>query len=102
MSNGIEIRSNEGGYETRAYDFELMCDLYLFFKFESPKSNCEIGIAYDCLVSEDEWFVNDGEFAWSDSKIVDDVIFTKLYENEKFALLRSVIHKAIEEFNRKE
>ena len=61
-----------------AYDFVLADDLYLFFKFGSPNSRCEIGIAYDQFVSGGDWYVNDGHLSGYDHKLIDEIVFEKL------------------------
>ena len=102
MANGIEIRSNEGGYATRAYDFVLADDLYLFFKFESPKSRCEIAIAYDLFVSGGDWYVNRGDLDAQDDGIIDDVIFTRLPMTPEFTDFEMAVDAAMRKFNGRE
>ena len=100
MASGIEIKSNEGGYETRVYDFALADDLYLFFRFESPKSKCEIGIAYDQYEDAGDWYVNDGHLGGQDYQIIDDIIFDKLPEQPEWFDFRVAVDKAVRRFNR--
>ena len=99
MANGIVIKSNEGGYETKAYRFVIADDLYLFFRFESPKSNCEIAIAYDVFVDSRDWYVNDGLFDYDECKIIDDVIFDKLPMTTEWLDFRAAIDAAVRKFN---
>lgn len=99
MANNIEFRTNEGNYETRAYDFVMADDLYIFFKFESPKSRCEIGIAYDQLVDGGNWYVNEGELVGNDHAIVSDVVFDKLWNSPEFDGFYIAVDLAMRKFN---
>jgi len=96
----IEIRSNEGNYKTRAYDFKLAGDLYLLFKFESPKSDCEIAIAYDEYVDGGEWYVNDGDLGGQDDEIVNDVVFNGLPMTPEFTEFETAVNAAVRKFNK--
>ena len=97
--SGIEFTTNEGGYRTRAHRFVMADDLYTFFKFESPKSDCEIAIAYDLLVSGGDWYVNDGTLDGQDDAIVDDVVFTRLPESPEFKEFEEAVNAARRKFN---
>ena len=99
MANDIKFESDEGGYITRAYDFTLADDLYLFFRFQSPKSDCEIGIAYDEFVDGGDWYVADGDLDGNDEKIVSDVIWDKLPETSEFFKFNAAVDAAMREFN---
>lgn len=96
----IEIRSNDGNYKTRAYDFKLASDLYLLFKFESPNSDCEIAIAYDEYVDGGDWYVNDGELDEDDDEIVNDVVFSKLPMTLEFTEFETAVNAAVSKFNK--
>lgn len=100
--NNIEFTTNEGNYRTRAHSFVLADDLYLFFKFESPKSDCEIGIAYDEYVDSADWYVHDGELCGQDYEIINDILFSKLPMTPEFTDLEIAIDAAIRKFNGKE
>lgn len=100
MASSIEIKSNEGDYETRAYDFALADDLYLFFRFESPKSRCEIGIAYDQYADGGDWYVNDGVLGGQDHQIVSDVVFNRLPATPEFTDFEIAVDAAKRKFNR--
>lgn len=102
MASNIRIESNEGNYRTVAFRFVIEDDLYLFFKFVSPKSNCEIAIAYDVYMDSGEWYVNDGELDDCDWEIVNDILFTRLPMNQKFSQFMSIVDAAVREFNGKE
>lgn len=99
MASNIVFKTDEGGYETRAYDFALADDLYLFFKFESPKSDCEIGIAYDAIVDGGEWYVNDGMLDGADYEIVYDIVWNRLPAAPEFDTFAFQIDLAIRRFN---
>lgn len=101
MANGIVIKSNEGGYETKAYRFVMANDMYLFFRFESPKSKCEVGIAYDEFVDGGDWFVNDGLLGGLDNQIIDDVIFDKLPNTPEYLEFNAAVDAAMRKFNGK-
>lgn len=97
----IEIINNYGDYEVRAYNFVLAQDMYMFFRFKSPKSDCEIAIAYDEFVNGGDWYVNDGEFDYdADQEIVDDIIFDGFGRDERLLRLYRAIDAAIDEFNK--
>ena len=95
----MEFKTNEGNYETRAHDFYMADDLYLFFKFESPKSDCEIGIAYDQYKDAGDWYVNNGRFDYRDQEIVDDVIWTRLCESAEWRRFRVAVDAAVRQLN---
>ena len=97
--NSIEFRTDEGNYETRAYDFVLDDDLYLFFKFESPKSSCEIGIAYDEYEDCGDWYVNDGTLGGQDYEIVTDIIWNRLPDSSEWNGFRVAVDAAVRRFN---
>lgn len=99
MANKLELRTDEGNYKTRAYDFVLAEDLYLFFRFKSPKSDCEIGIAYDMFVDGGDWYVNEGELGWQDYQIVDDIIWNRLMRTPEFEAFAFQVDIAIRRFN---
>ncbi len=100
MANNIEFRTEEGEYRTRAWDFVIADDLYIFFQFGSPKSRCEIGIAYDELVDGGDWYVNEGELCGQDYEIVSDIIWNRLWSRPEFNELGNAIDLAIRKFNR--
>jgi len=103
MANStIEFRTDEGNYETRAHGFVLANDLYLFFKFESPKSDCEIGIAYDEYVDGGDWYVNDGELGRSDREIINDIIYDKLPMEKEWMDFCVAVDAAARRFNGEE
>lgn len=102
MANSIRFESDEGDYKTTAYDFTLADDLYLFFKFESPKSNCEIGIAYDEYVDGGDWYVQDGTLGGCDHEIVNDIIWSRLPRTEEFDRVDAAVQRAIRAFNEQE
>ena len=89
------IESNE----TKAYDFKFADDLYLFFKFESPKSRCEIGIAYDQYVDGGDWYVNDGNLDKNDYEIVTNVVFDRLPSTPEFTKFDIAVYSAVRNFN---
>lgn len=98
--NNIEFKTDEGNYPTRAHSFTLADDLYLFFRFESPKSDCEIGIAYDVYVDGGyDWYVNDGTLGGQDHEIVNDLIWNRLAENDEWRRFRVAVDAAVREFN---
>lgn len=99
MANNIEFKTNEGNYETRAYDFVMTDDLYIFFKFESPKSSCEIGIAYDELIDGGDWYVNEGELGGEDYQIVSDIIWNRLWRRHEFDKFCNAVERAMRKFN---
>lgn len=99
MANSIEIRSDEGGYVTKAHGFTIADDMYLFFRFESPKSDCKIGIAYDQYEDAGDWYVAEGHLGGQDYQIVTDVIFDKLPETSEWQELRVAVDAAIRKFN---
>ena len=99
MASAIEFRTDEGNYETRAYGFTLADDLYLFFRFESPKSDCEIAIAYDEYVDCGDWYVNDGELGGQDYEIVTDLVFNRLPTADEFKRFEDTVYAAVREFN---
>ena len=97
--NGIKFEFDDGDYVSVAHSFELASDLYLFFRFESPKSDCEIGIAYDQFEDGGEWYVNNGHLDWGDHELVDDVIWDKLPNTSEFMGVCAAIAEAVREFN---
>lgn len=99
MASSIEFKSNEGNYETRAHGFAMADDLYLFFRFESPKSDCEIGIAYDQFVDCGDWYVSDGELGGNDYEIVNDIVFGKLPMTPEFTDFETAVNAAVRRFN---
>ena len=100
--NSIEIISDEGNYVTRAHSFRLADDMYLFFKFVSPKSDCEIGIAYDEYVDAGDWYVSSGTLGGCDYEIVNDVLFNGLPMTPEFTDLEIAVDAAIRKFNGRE
>ena len=99
MASNIVFKTDEGDYETRAYEFALADDLYMFFKFESPKSDCKIGLAYDVLVDGGDWYVNDGVLAGADYEIVDDIVWNRIMRTPEFDTFAFQIDLAIRRFN---
>lgn len=97
--NNIEFKTDEGNYPTRAHSFVLADDLYLFFRFESPKSDAEIGIAYDEYEDAGDWYVNDGHFDYQDQEIVNDVIWGRLAESDEWRKFKVAVDAAVREFN---
>lgn len=96
----IEIINDYGDYKVRAYDFVLAEDMYMFFRYKSPESDCEIGIAYDEFVNGGDWYVNDGMLDYShDEEIINDLIFDGFGSNERLLRLYKAIDAAIDEFN---
>lgn len=96
MASNIRITLEDKCAE--AYDFELAGDLYLFFKFGSPNSRCEIGIAYDEFVDGGDWYVNDGHLGDS-SDVIDDIIFDKLPMTPEFSAFNVAVDAAMRKFN---
>ena len=94
------IRSDEGDYKTMAFDFVIADDLYLFFKFRSPKSRCEIGIAYDQIASGGDWYVHDGDLDGNDYDIVTDVVFSGLFGKPEFVEFYETVQAAASKFNK--
>lgn len=99
MSNNIEFVTDEGNYPTRAYNFTLASDLYLFFKFESPESDCEIGVAFDTIEDGGDWYVNDGILGGQDYEIVDDLIWTQLPRSDEWRVFVATVFDAVSAFN---
>ena len=95
----LVIRSDKGDYKTKAYDFMIADDLYLFFKFRSPKSYCEIGVAYDQFVDGGEWYVNDGNLRGQDHEIVDDIVWNRLMGVPEFVEFDMAVSAAARKFN---
>jgi len=95
----LVIRSDEGNYKTKAYDFVIADDLYIFFKFRSPKSMCEIGIAYDQFVDGGDWYLHNGDLRGQDHKIVDDIVWNRLMRTPEFAEFDMAVSKAARKFN---
>ena len=95
----LVIRYDEGNYKSEAYDFRIADDLYLFFKFRSPKSQCEIAIAYDVYVDSGDWYVNDGNLDECDFVFVDDVISNKLPRTPEFTDFDIAVYVAVRNFN---
>ena len=96
----IEITSDEGNYETRAHGFHIEDDLYMFFEFESPKSKCTIGIAYDQYASGGDWYGSDGHVHDNDWDIVTNVVFDRLPVTPEFERFDNTVLAARYEFNR--
>lgn len=102
---GLAMNSIRFVFEDRlaeAYDFVLADDLYLFFKFGSPNSRCEIAIAYDEYMDGGDWYVNEGHLDRNDLKLVNDIVWEYLYTDETWQRLCCGIDKLIAEFNGKE
>lgn len=95
----IRIEIENGNYTSYATNFYMADDAYLFFKFKSPKSDCEIGIAYDEFVNGGDCFVNDGELNSQDYQIIDEIIFDRLPRENEFKLVTLALDKAIRKFN---
>lgn len=95
----IRIEYDCGNYTAYATEFTLADDMYLFFEFKSPKSGCEIGIAYDEFVNDGDWFISNGTLDVQDREIVNDVVFDLLPEQNEFHLVTFVIDSAIRKFN---
>lgn len=96
---GFEFASDEGNYPTRAYGFSLAEDLYLFFRFESPKSDCEIGIGFDQYIDAGDWYVSDGHLDGNDDGIVEDVVFNRLAETGEWQSFAGAVLAAAKVFN---
>jgi hypothetical protein len=97
MANDVRITLDDRCAE--AHDFVLADDLYLFFKFGSPNSRCEIGIAYDQFVGGGDWYVNDGHLGGCDRKLIDEIVFEKLPVVPEFARFNVAVDTAIRKFN---
>ena len=95
----IEFKTNEGNYPTRAHNFTLADDLYLFFKFESPESDCEIGIAFDQYEDAGDWYVSDGHLGGSDYKFINKIVWTELCKSEEWRRFRAAVDAAVRQFN---
>lgn len=96
----MRILSDEGDYKTKAYDFTIADDLYMFFKFKSPKSRCEIGIAYDQIATGGDWYVHDGNLGGCDYEIVTDIVFDRLWGEPEFVEFYETVQAAASKFNR--
>ena len=99
MSSGIEFTINMGTYTARAHSFALADDLYLFFKFVSPESDAEIGVAYDILVDGGEWYINEGTLGGQDYECIDEIVFDKLPSTPEFTDFDIAVDRARRKFN---
>ena len=97
MASNIRITMDDRCAE--AYDFALADDLYLFFKFGSPNSRCEIGIAYDVFVDSGDWYVSEGHLDERDFRLIDYII-DKLHEEEEWFDFLAAVDAAVRRFNR--
>lgn len=99
MSNGIEFTIDMGTYTARAHSFALADDLYLFFRFESPESDAEIGIAYDEYVDGGDWYVNEGKVGGQDYECIDEIVFDRLPSTPEFTDFDIAVDRARRRFN---
>ena len=102
MASKLELKFDDGDYKSRAYDFVVADDLYIFFKFESPKSDCEIGIGYDVYRCGGDWYVNDGTLDGCDYEIVNDIVWNAMPASPEFRVLDDTIEAAVRRFNGEE
>ena len=99
MSNGIKFTIDMGTYTARAHSFALADDLYLFFRFESPESDAEIGVAYDILVDGGEWYVSEGNVGGQDGECIDEIVFNLLPSTTEFTHFDIAVDRARRMFN---
>ena len=81
-----------------AYDFIIADDRYIFIRFGSPNSDCEIGIAFDQFVNGGSWYENDGHLGEYDHKLVDEVL-DKLWDTPEFDEFHRAVNAAASKFN---
>ena len=94
--NNIRITFEDKAAE--AFDFTIADDLYIFFRFRSPNSDCEIGIAFDQLIDGGDWYENDGHLGGYDHKLVDEVL-NRLWDTPEFDRFHSAVNAAARMFN---
>ena len=97
MASNIRMTMDDGRAE--ACDFALADDLYLFFKFRSPNSECEIGIAYDVFIDSGDWYVSEGHLDECDFRLIDYII-DKLHEEPEWFDFTTSVEDEVRRFNR--